>query len=378
MKRLFLFLINLALFLTLTKDLSPVYAITDPLSVANNKVGVHLLFPGELEMAEKLVNHEVGDWGYVTVPIQAGDRDRVKWQHFFDQCLDLHLIPLIRVATFAQGPHWEQPNNYDLIDFANFLSDLSWPTQNRYVIIFNEVNRADEFGGWVSPEKYADILINAIDIFKKHSEDFFLLPAGLDNAAITTTNSVYWQTYLRQMYHQQPEVFNRLDGWTSHAYPNPAFSASPYLSGSNRINSFIFDLSYLKNFTSKKLPVFITETGWSNQNLSPSTISSYYDYAFTHIWSHSQVVAVTPFLLRASTPPFNQFSLLDTSDQPTPVYLTLQKYTSSGQPLLASTSQSNPQTLGLSFQSTPVLSQIDTTPLRRFYFFIKSVFNRYD
>lgn len=375
MKRLFRFLINLTLFLILTQGVSPVFAINNPLSVSNNKLGVHLLFPDEIQFAEKLVNHGVGDWGYVTVPIQAGDRDRIKWQRFFDQCKELHLIPLIRVATFAQGPHWEQPNNYDLIDFANFLSDLSWPTQNRYVIIFNEVNRADEFGGWVSPEKYADILINAINIFKKHSEDFFILPAGLDNAAISTNNAIFWQTYLKRMYLQQPEVFNRLDGWTSHAYPNPAFSASPYLSGYNRINSFKFDLSYLKNFTSKELPVFITETGWSNQNLSPSTISSYYDYAFTHIWSHPQVVTVTPFLLRASTPPFNQFSLLDASDQPTPVYLTLQKYATAGQPLLTSSAQPDPQTLGLSFNSTPVPSNTDTSPLHRLYFFIKSVFN---
>jgi len=378
MKRFFLFSLQFLLLLIFTKRLFPIYAITDPLSVPNNKVGVHLLFPDEVELAEKLVNHGVGDWGYLTVPIQAGDRDRVKWQRFFDRCRDLHLIPLIRVATFAQGPHWEQPNNYDLIDFANFLSDLSWPTQNRYIIVFNEVNRADEFGGWVNPEKYADILINAIDIFKKHSEDFFILPAGLDNAAITTSNSIYWQTYLRRMNLQQPEVFNRIDGWTSHAYPNPAFSASPYLSGANRINSFKFDLSYLKNFTSKQLPIFITETGWSNQNLSSSVIASYYDYAFIHVWSHPQIVAVTPFLLRASTPPFNQFSLLDISDQPTPTYFALQRYVQAGQPLLASTPQSTPETLGLSFQSTPVLSKIDTTSLRRLYFFVKSVFNPYD
>lgn len=355
----------------------PAQAITDPLSVPNNPVGVHLLFPEEITLAEKFVNADQGDWGYITVPIQAGDRHRVKWQQFFDQCAQLHLIPIIRVATFANGPHWEQPNNYDLIDFANFLSDLHWPTQNRYVIIFNEVNRADEFGGWVSPEKYADILINAIDIFKRHSQDFFILPAGLDNAAVSSDTAIFWQTYLKRMYLQQPEVFNRLDGWTSHAYPNPAFSASPLYSGYNRIDSFRYDLLYLKNFTDKQLPIFITETGWSNKDLSYQTISSYYDYAFTHVWSHSQVVTVTPFLLRASTKPFNQFSLLDPSDQPTPVYTTIQKYTQTGQPILSS-SPPDSSVLGLSFQSSPVLSQLDTSSLHRLYFFIKSVFASHD
>lgn len=376
MKRFILILTLLICFFSIST--LEVCAISDPLSVPNNKVGVHLLFPDEVDLAEKLVNHGVGDWGYVTVPVQAGDRDRLKWQRFFDRCSELHLIPIIRVATFAQGPHWEQPNNYDLIDFANFFNDLHWPTQNRYIIIFNEVNRADEFGGWVSPEKYADILFNAIQIFKKQSSDFFILPAGLDNAAATTNSSIFWQTYLRRMYLHQPEVFNRLDGWTSHSYPNPDFSASAYLSGFNRINSFYFDLLYLKNFTAKQLPVFITETGWSNKNLSPQTISSYYDYAFTHVWSHPQVVTVTPFLLRAFTPPFDQFSLLDSNNQPTSAYLSLQKYTQAGQPLLSDSKTPSKQVLGLSFSSSPVFSSLDTSSLRRFYFFIKSVFSRYD
>jgi len=377
MNRLFLSFVYLCLFFLSVARLAPIKAISDPLSVPNNPVGVHLLFPEEIILAEKLVNANQGDWGYITVPIQAGDRHRVKWQQFFDQCSQLHLIPIIRVATFADGPHWEQPNNYDLIDFANFLSDLHWPTQNRYVIIFNEVNRADEFGGWVSPEKYADILVNAIDIFKRHSQDFFILPAGLDNAAVSSDTAIFWQTYLKRMYLQQPEVFNRLDGWTSHAYPNPDFSSSPLYSGYNRIDSFKHDLLYLKNFTDKQLPIFITETGWSNKNLSYQTIASYYNYAFTHIWSHPQVVAITPFLLRASTEPFNQFSLLDSSDQPTLVYTTIQKYVQPGQPVLSSSPKTS-SVLGLSFQSTPVLSQLDTSSLHQLYFFIKSVFAPYE
>ena len=56
------------------------YAIYDPLSVPNNRVGVHVLSPDELESATKLVNNDgEGEWGYITVPIQAGDRDKTKW-----------------------------------------------------------------------------------------------------------------------------------------------------------------------------------------------------------------------------------------------------------------------------------------------------------
>ncbi|KKT35720.1 MAG: hypothetical protein UW23_C0012G0027, partial [Candidatus Collierbacteria bacterium GW2011_GWA1_44_12] len=115
--------------------------------------------------------------------IQSTDRDRIKWQKFLDKCKELKVIPLIRVATVPEGLSWVEPNDYDLIDFANFLGDLKWPLANRYVIFFNEVNRSDEYGGLVNPEIYADILANAYDIFKNVSTDFFILPAGLDNAA---------------------------------------------------------------------------------------------------------------------------------------------------------------------------------------------------
>src|SRR5207245_3843448 len=63
----------------------PSFAAENPLAVPNNKIGVHILFPNELPDAVKLINSNGGDWGYVTIPIQSGDRDIEKWQHFFDE-----------------------------------------------------------------------------------------------------------------------------------------------------------------------------------------------------------------------------------------------------------------------------------------------------
>ncbi len=286
--------------------------MADPLAVPNNKIGLHLLFPGELHQAANIINrHGEAAWGYVTIPIQAGDRNRIKWQEFLDKCREEKIIPLIRITTVPEGSNWTTPNDFDLIDFANFLNDLRWPVQNRYIILFNEVNRSDEYGGALSPEKYADILNNAVDIFKSRSENFFILPAGLDNASSNGKNALHWKTYLLRMYRRQPDVFNKLDGWTSHAYANPDFSARPDLSGSNKIDSFKYDLQYLKRFTQKKLPVFITETGWSNKELSDHQIALYYQYAFSKVWSDHNIVAVTPFLFNAQDGVFKQFSFLD-------------------------------------------------------------------
>jgi uncharacterized membrane protein (UPF0127 family) len=275
-----------------------------------------------------------------------------------ERAKNLKVIPIIRIATFADGPNWAEPENFDLTDFANFLNDLPWPTQNRYIIIFNEVNRADEFGGTISPERYTDILANAIKIFKSRSDKFFILPAGLDNAATNNHASIKWSDYLRRMYRHNPDIFNQIDGWTSHAYPNPDFNASPLSSGYNKIDSFKYDLNLIRAFTKKSLPVFITETGWSNERLVEDRIAEFYQIAFDRIWHNQQIIAITPFLLQATGAPFEKFSLLK-NHQPTSAFSTLQNLSSVGEPLL--------DEIKLEKQEQIALPQITTpTPIKKF------------
>ncbi len=341
----FTFIINLFLFLTIS---SWANAITDPLAFPNNKIGVHILFPDELDQASKLVNNEnKGEWGYAVIPIQASDRNRQKWQKFLDACKEKKIIPIIRVATVPEGSNWAKPDSFDLIDFANFLGDLHWPIQNRYVIIFNEVNRSDEYGGFVSPENYADILANASDIFKAVSSDFFILPAGLDNAAPNAKGYMNHRRYIEKMYLHRPDIFDKIDGWTSHAYPNPDFSSRPDSWGVNRINSFVYDLRLIHQFSTKKLPVFITETGWSSKKLSETQINFYYQYTIKKVWSDERIVTIAPFLLNAQDGPFTVFSLTKKDGQFYEYAKTLSQEATKGSPILpsildVSTPQSTP------------------------------------
>ena len=129
----------------------------DPASVPNNRVGVHILDPNEINDAAKLINSSGGDWGYVTIPIRSNDRDRDKWLKFFQNARRLHVIPIIRLATYPNSDVWVEPNSADLIDFANFLNDMPWPTNNRYLILFNEPNHANEWGGNLNPYNYATL-----------------------------------------------------------------------------------------------------------------------------------------------------------------------------------------------------------------------------
>lgn len=311
--RILLFIITFITFLFLTpKD---VLAVVDPKTVENNKFGIHILFPNELEDAAKLVNSQGGDWGYVTIPIQAGDKDLVKWQAFMDQARELHVIPIIRIATegdYFNRTSWRKPAFADVLDFAGFLNSLNWPTKNRYVIVFNEVNRGDEWGGEPNPQEYAEILSYAVTVFKERNEDFFIIGGGLDNAAPTQAGKFINQyEYIQRMHTALPGVFNSLDGWASHSYPNPGFRQPPSSTNNSSIRSFLLETDLIARLEGKMLPVFITETGWSKDTVATDKIAIYYQEAFSSVWSHDNVIAVTPFLLKAGSGPFVQFSFIE-------------------------------------------------------------------
>lgn len=289
-------------------------AVENPLAVPNNKFGIHILFQDELKDAAKLVNSNGGDWGYILIPIQSGDRDLVKWQKFMDVARENHVIPVIRLASegdYFNTKVWRRPNAYDVLDFANFLNSLDWPTKNRYVVVFNEPNRGDEWGGNPDPSDYAEILSYAVYAFKAINENFFLISAGLDNASITIPGQSFQEfTFLNRMNDAVPGIFERIDGLGSHSYPNPAFSKPPTKTDSESIATFRYENDFVKQLTGRALPVFITETGWTQEKVNDQIIGQYFKQAFETIWTDEHIVAITPFLFKAGTPPFDQFSFV--------------------------------------------------------------------
>ncbi len=312
LKKLFIILTATLIFVLTSKN---AYAIVDPLSAPNNKFGVHILFTSELSNAAGLVNSSMGDWGYVTIPIQASDKDLEKWQKFMDDCGKFHLIPIIRIATenyHFETSLWRKPTREDILDFANFLNSLQWPVKNRYVVVFNEVNRADEWEGAPNPEEYAVILDYAVNTFKSIHEDFFIISGGFDNASANISGkSMNQYDFMIAMNNAVPGIFAKIDGLGSHSYPNPAFSQPPSSTTNMSISSFKFEKNLAFELSGRNLPVFITETGWSDKKLPEGLIASYFTYAFESVWSDSGIVAVTPFILQAGTEPFLQFSLSD-------------------------------------------------------------------
>ncbi len=293
-------------------------AIYNPLEVPNNKIGIHILFPSELQKAKELVNTSGGDWGYVTIPIQAGDKDIEKWQTFMDDARKYHLIPILRLATegdYFDKTTWRKPKESDVLDFANFLSSLDWPVKNRYIVVFNEVNRADEWNGQANPQEYANLLSYSVSEFKEKSPDYFIISAGLDNAAGSSGGSYNEYEFFELMNEAVPGIFDQIDGISSHSYPNPGFTAPPSLQSPKSIASFLYEGRTVESFAGKKLPVFITETGWTQEKFSDVTIGEYFKYALSNTWNNDNIVAITPFLLNAGPGPFQKFSFLKTDGE---------------------------------------------------------------
>lgn len=312
-----MFKLIISFFLLFIISSNSALAFSDPRTFPNNKVGINILSPeSEIEDAKTLVNTN-GDWGYVVVTIAKNERDLNRWQNFLNQANKYHLTPIIRLATEfdAQNGYWKKPGENDASEWADFLSKLYFPTKNRYIQIYNEVNRDSEWGGMTDPSSYAKELDKTIDALKLKSSDFFILNAPLDLALQNSKTSIEASEFFQEMDTSTGSgIFRKLDGWASHSYPNPNFSASPSKLGRTGINGYDWELSKIAQFTQgKNLPVFITETGWkreegNNLGLNEDQISDYYKEAFEKIWNDERVVTVAPFLLGYPEPLFNQFA----------------------------------------------------------------------
>lgn len=312
---------------------TPVAAIYDPTSVPNNRFGIHIVDENDLSDAARLVNSNFGEWGYVKLVIREDDRRVDKWQAMFDRMRRLHLIPIVRLATKVEHSVWVKPRVEDIGSWVDFLGALNWVIENRYVIIFNEPNHAKEWGGQVNPEEYGWYLKEFSRRLKSNSADFFILPAGLDTSADNNNGTLEEVTFIKRMVAKEPDVFDFIDGWTSHSYPQPDYSGNPRSFAKGSVRTFQWELDLLTRWGVSGLPVFITETGWRQSTgkitdagaLPPEKVAENYSVAFQQTWNTREVVAVTPFLLNYQDEPFDHFSWKKyQSDDFHPVYTEIQ------------------------------------------------------
>lgn len=319
MKRL-LFIIFIAIF--------SVFFSATPL-FAGQVLGVHILHPAEMEEAATLIKNEYNqdDWSYVTMTLSLEDlAKKDEWQKAFDQAKNYKIKPIVRLVTRfdSEKNAWAVPTRAEIVSYFSFLNSLTWPTENKLLIAFNEVNHASEWGGSLNPGQYAGILSFVADWAHTENNHYLILPAAMDLAANNSGNTREAFAYLNQMLEGEPDVFSKIDFWNSHSYPNPAFSSAPQKTGQNSLSGFAYELDWLKEKTGRELKVFITETGWEENSKTKNKLYNYYSYAAEKIWTDERIVAVTPFVLKGDPGPFSKFTLIKGDNQTTIQYTAVQ------------------------------------------------------
>lgn len=286
-----------------------------PAAAADIPFGVHILDPGEIDLV--LPYRGNGAKFYLTVPLSMYDRRQEVWEHFFETAYKAGMTPIVRWVTTFENGSWGIPSRKDVVEATQFITSVNWPGQ-RIMVLWNEPNHAKEWGGRVDPDGYVEMADFAALWLKTDSHGFTILPAGLDGAAPNGRETMDSFVFIEKMFRAKPDFFTNIDGWTSHSYPNPDFSASPYRSGKNSLRGYQLELTKLKAMTGKEYPIYITETGWKVNKAISRTLPSYYRYAMNNVWNNPSIQAVTFFLLRGFDGPFEGFSLLTPTAQPTP------------------------------------------------------------
>lgn len=315
---IFIKVVLIAVLITINLVIAP-----STLAIENKILGVHILSPADLDNAKLLFKdgEMKNDWYFLTVPFPLTALDELEsWKHFFKEAKRYKFIPIVRLATRVEGGVWARPTRFEIVKQFEFLDKLDWPTDKRYVIIYNEVNHANEWGGEVDPLSYTQILEFAASWANTEQANYIVLPAAMDLAAPNSAKTMEAFNYLSQMLEYNPWIFDHIDLWNSHSYPNPAFSSSPTLTGQNSIRGFEHELNFLKRKTGRDFEVIITETGWVQTPRTEPWLKSYYLYAMQHVWTHPKVIGVTPFLLRGAPGQFSEFSFFDRDNQPTKIF----------------------------------------------------------
>ncbi|OGK54981.1 hypothetical protein A3H78_00710 [Candidatus Roizmanbacteria bacterium RIFCSPLOWO2_02_FULL_36_11] len=284
----------------------------------NNNCGLHLnqREEGDIAAAAELCNSNGGDWGKVVITLQddiIGNVDELN--NTFNLLRKYHLEPIIRLATHLCGDSWCQPTLDDSTRWVNFLTSprLYWPTSQKRIILFNEVNHAKEWGGVTDPKSYADVAQRFCTDFKTADSNFFVMLAGFDASNPTMDEAIY----LQQLVSYKPEIFDCIDGWTSHSYPNPGFRSSPHGLGRGSIRTYEWEMNLLKRLGVKKdYCVYNTETGWphsegtsiDNRYLPVDTVAKYTGILSAMLNADPKICSYNFFIINDQSELFEHFS----------------------------------------------------------------------
>ena len=278
-----------------------------PAPAAINKRGVHLLLDdGDTRFPEAVWEQHIvwtarltGSGGYAVQLVRSNDLRPASWQHMVDLMDREGVIPIIRLATFksSDGQWWTAPTpdpdglgyKSEADRYRRFFDAIDWHSDTVLVTVANEVNRPDEWGGAPNPAAYARFLRDVTEALRRVSSvKVLVLNGALDSyapsASFGNTFSLDSELFMEGMAAEVPDIFERLDGWASHAYPLGPFGEHPGKQAfkiddvrpnakarrlpppeiKNRgVNGYEWELWTLQQLgVTRELSVYITESGW--------------------------------------------------------------------------------------------------------------------
>jgi hypothetical protein len=342
-----------------------IFALNPPASPVS-KMGVHLLLDDgrnvwDLPQWRSHIEHasQVGD--YVTEVIRLDDLDPSRWQTFLDLCAEYELTPIIRLATtFDRENNWwtaperDTDGSYTTVAtaYADFIRALQWSSE-LYVIVGNEPNHGEEWGGVPDPAAYVRFLVDTGNAIKAARPNTRILNGALDYYAPNTNGQPFengmvyldGESFLDGMYSADPNFPRVVDVWSSHAYsmtpPWEQTYAVDYLNGAanpnalppvqnlyNRgVNSYGWELYKLARLgVTKPFTVMITETGWRHDQHTAEEVALYTELAYrgnkgrypdlpetgwTPWFDDPRVLAVTPFALDGNPAEWEAFNWIE-------------------------------------------------------------------
>lgn len=275
----------------------------------DNILGVHLLlddgrnvWPQSVWAAHlQAARAQLGAGGYVVELVRLDDLDVARWQVLLDLCAQLELRPIVRLATTydRDAGYWTRPpgdpdGGYAQTAgrYARFVAGLKWPTDTHPVLVGNEPNHGDEWGGVADPAAYARFLRDVARAVHAADPQALVLNAPLDAYAPHTNGLPFnngftyvdAESFMDGMRAEVPDVFDAIDAWAAHPYPTGPLANGPWdqvfqidrINGAanpdslepepgqfNRgINGYIWELAKLESYGVRDLDVWITETGW--------------------------------------------------------------------------------------------------------------------
>lgn len=255
-----------------------------------------------------------GPGGFVVELVRADDLDVQKWQRLIDLAEARQLRTVLRLATWqdpASGWWVAPPKDPDGVGYreiaaryARFVGSLR-TRDGLDVIVGNEPNRADEWGGRPDPAEYARYLADVGRALHAAAPGRVrVLNAALDGFApdsggkvIGGSRSYDTASFLRGLHAAEPGVWEVVDVWATHAYPlgpfsegpgrrefriddlalgGPRLTTPPFPGLYNRgINAYRWELFVLSSLgVTRRLPVLVTEAGWRHQSGAASSADS--------------------------------------------------------------------------------------------------------